>query len=142
MPSSNDTRVRVDGFSKIIASDLPSSGLDLANGWVPAFSARETSMILRRSSLESRSRSRKCRSPGLSDFAVLGMAFSSLGAGGDRNCLPPSSQGLALGSTSLLAAARSSPSKLVDGKAKPCHDEGEGAGNSDQAPALVSVAAR
>ena len=27
MPTSNDTRVRVEGFSKIIASVLPSSGL-------------------------------------------------------------------------------------------------------------------
>ena len=29
---------------------------------------------------------------------------------------------LALGSTSLPEALRSRPSKLVDGKAKPCHD--------------------
>ena len=37
----------------------------------------------------------------------------------------PSSQGLALGSTSLPAIARARPTKLVDGKAKPCHDERE-----------------
>ena len=35
----------------------------------------------------------------------------------------PSSQGLALGSTSLPASAWPRPLKLVDGKAKPCHDE-------------------
>ena len=36
--------------------------------------------------------------------------------------LRPSSQGLALGSTSLPANVWSRPMKLVDGKAKPCHD--------------------
>jgi hypothetical protein len=33
MPTSKDTRVRVDGFSKIMASALPASGLSA----VPAF---------------------------------------------------------------------------------------------------------
>src|SRR5687768_18467470 len=37
----------------------------------------------------------------------------------------PSSQGLALGSTSLQQAIRFRPKTLVDGKAKPCHDGGE-----------------
>src|SRR5688572_3965396 len=34
-------------------------------------------------------------------------------------------RGLALGSTSLQATSRCGPPKLVDGKAKPCHDEAE-----------------
>ncbi len=46
MPTSNDTRVRVDGFSKIIASVLPASGLCTV---LPAFAA---SALRRRAGLE------------------------------------------------------------------------------------------
>ena len=35
MPTSKDTRVRVDGFSKIIASVLPASGLASPLGGLP-----------------------------------------------------------------------------------------------------------
>ena len=41
MPSSNETRVRVDGFSKIIASALPASGLASPLGGLPAEAAAD-----------------------------------------------------------------------------------------------------
>src|SRR5687767_6999785 len=54
----------------------------------------------------------------------------------------PSSQGLALGSTSLYAAARSRPMKLVDGKAKPCHDEGVSVDGEKALPQLHRLPVR
>src|SRR5581483_11363525 len=71
MPTSNDTRVRVDGFSKIIASVLPASGLS----WPPLarafFIAFPLSRIRRSVAGSTWSRSRKC----------LGAAMASRGLG-------------------------------------------------------------
>jgi hypothetical protein len=65
MPTSNETRVRVDGRSKIIASVLPSSGLrtiaPLA-AFRSFFMAALTSSIVRRSPAGNALMSRKCRS--------------------------------------------------------------------------------
>ncbi len=47
MATSKETRVRVEGRSKIIASVLPASGRSLRGGFV--FMTRAVSMILRRS---------------------------------------------------------------------------------------------
>ena len=63
MPTSNDTRVRVDGFSKIIASVLPSSGLaGLSCAFSFAFMAMLAASMLRSSLVGSSLRSRKWRS--------------------------------------------------------------------------------
>src|SRR5579859_6593942 len=59
MPASNDTRVRVEGFSKIIARVLPSSGR--AGTPSPRLKALPLSIRLRKSEPSTRSRSRKCR---------------------------------------------------------------------------------
>src|SRR5689334_25190987 len=61
MPTSNDTRVRVDGFSKIIASVLPASGLYSPSGGTPVLYAVPSARISRRVRVSKRSRSRKCR---------------------------------------------------------------------------------
>src|SRR5262249_14333432 len=61
MPSSNDTRVRVDGFSKMRASALPASGFSLPPGTVPRLYATPTSRMRRRTVGSMRSRSRKWR---------------------------------------------------------------------------------
>ena len=47
MPSSKETRVRVEGFSKIIASALSASGFLSPFGNSPRFSALPASMIWR-----------------------------------------------------------------------------------------------
>ena len=57
MPTSNDTRVRVEGFSKIIASVLPCSGfLDLAPAFSFAFmatlAAKDVAQLLGRNFVE------------------------------------------------------------------------------------------
>src|SRR5262252_11121900 len=69
MPTSNDTRVRVDGFSKIMASVLPANGLS----WPPLarcfFIALPRSRIWRSVLGSTWSRSRKC----------LGTAMTLLG---------------------------------------------------------------
>ncbi len=63
MATSNDTRVRVDGFSKIsisTASAMP-SGLSLAGTRLPAFFMARAMSTMRRSVRASmRSMSRKC----------------------------------------------------------------------------------
>src|SRR5580698_81542 len=78
--TSNDTRVRVEGRSKIIASVLPVRGL--AALWPPdlilAFIARAPSIIARRSAAGTSIRSRKCRTSVIaraSDFLFLGVVL-------------------------------------------------------------------
>ena len=61
MPTSNDTRVRVDGLSKIMAMVLPASGFAAARA--PPFMARLVSMIPRSSAGGTSIRSRKWRMP-------------------------------------------------------------------------------
>src|SRR5918993_5846681 len=76
MPTSNDTRVRVEGFSKIMASVLPPNGLSWAPPFGPPFSraffiALPRSRIWRRVFGSTWSRSRKC----------FGLAIASGGLG-------------------------------------------------------------
>ncbi len=64
MPTSKDTRVRVEGWSKIIASVRPASGF--ASDALPSlarrrFIAMEPSTMPRSSAAGTASRSRKCR---------------------------------------------------------------------------------
>ena len=60
MPTSNDTRVRVEGFSKIIARVLPSSGLAAVScAFSLAFIATPAASMLRSSLVGSSLRSRK-----------------------------------------------------------------------------------
>ena len=76
MATSNDTRVRVDGFSKIIASvdSAIAGGLNLAGVFLPArFMACAMSMMPRSVLASSASRSRKCLGCGtLRDFGGHG----------------------------------------------------------------------
>src|SRR3546814_179356 len=59
--TSKETRVRVDGFSKIIASVLPASGLASPSLASPRFMRTAVSSMTRSSALSKPSRSRKCR---------------------------------------------------------------------------------
>ena len=59
MPTSNETRVRVDGLSKIIASTLPSSGLVRSPAFSRAFRATASSSMKRSSPAETVERSVK-----------------------------------------------------------------------------------
>src|SRR5262250_1851491 len=60
MPSSKETRVRVEGFSKMSPSDLPASGLPASvGGW--RLKAAPASRMRRSVVASSRSRSRKWR---------------------------------------------------------------------------------
>src|SRR5262245_30075649 len=78
MPTSNDTRVRVDGFSKIIASVLPASGLSLPPFARAFFMALPVSGIWRSVLASTWSRSRKC----------LGVPMTLLGGlAGTLGCL-------------------------------------------------------
>src|SRR5580658_6063706 len=63
IPTSNETRVRVEGRSKIMASVLPASGREAGSAPLTraAFIAAALSRMPRNSPLESSSRSRKCR---------------------------------------------------------------------------------
>src|SRR5690606_22366606 len=60
MPTSKDTRVRVEGFSKIMASILPASGLSAVPALVACFRTFASSRMVRRSPAETAERSRKC----------------------------------------------------------------------------------
>src|SRR6185369_15749075 len=93
MPTSNDTRVRVDGFSKIIASVLPASGLYSPFGGAPFLYALPSARISRSVRVSKRSRSRKWRGvlpslPGMSACLALRLLAAQVGAGrldhGDR----------------------------------------------------------
>ncbi|CDX50950.1 hypothetical protein MPL3365_130224 [Mesorhizobium plurifarium] len=61
MPTSKDTRVRVDGLSKIMASTLPSSGFERSPALSLVFRATASSSIERRSPAETADRSVKWR---------------------------------------------------------------------------------
>ncbi|CDX33909.1 hypothetical protein MPLA_1690011 [Mesorhizobium sp. ORS 3359] len=61
MPTSKDTRVRVDGLSKIIASTLPSSGFERSPALSLVFRAIASSSMMRRSPAETADRSVKWR---------------------------------------------------------------------------------
>src|SRR5262249_19730569 len=71
MPTSNDTRVRVEGFSKIMARVLPANGLS----WPPLarcfFIAFPRSRIWRSAFGSSWSRSRKCSAPAMASLGGL-----------------------------------------------------------------------
>src|SRR5690606_18662943 len=85
MPTSKETRVRVDGFSKIIASTLPSSGRSLAPALRRVLRARASSSIARSSAEESADRSVKWRSS---------MAITSGCADGGRKRLRRGADGI------------------------------------------------
>src|SRR5690606_40080664 len=57
------------------------------------------------------------------DVALVLQTLGDFGAVHRNSNYSRSSQGLALGSTSLLAATRSRSSRLVDARAKPWHDD-------------------
>ncbi|MNY69905.1 hypothetical protein D3C86_2079180 [compost metagenome] len=57
--------MRVEGFSKIIASILPASGFSAVPALVAAFRTRASSMIVRRSAAVMAERSRKCLVPAI-----------------------------------------------------------------------------
>src|SRR5882672_8152163 len=81
MPTSNDTRVRVDGFSKIMASVLPPSGLSCPPLERAFFIAVPRSRIWRSVLGSTWSRSRKCLG---SAMTLLGGLGCTLGAGLER----------------------------------------------------------
>src|SRR5690606_5726356 len=63
MPTSKDTRVRVEGFSKIIASTLPANGFSIAPAFRRALRALASSIIARSSEAGTAERSIKCLIP-------------------------------------------------------------------------------
>src|SRR5882672_8363371 len=81
MPTSNDTRVRVDGFSKIMASVLPPNGLSCPPLDRAFFIALPRSRIWRSVLGSTWSRSRKCLG---SAMTLLGGLGCTLGAGLER----------------------------------------------------------
>src|SRR4029077_8359366 len=81
MPTSNDTRVRVDGFSKIMASVLPPNGLSCPPLERAFFIALPRSRIWRSVLGSTWSRSRKCLG---SAMTLLGGLIGTLSRGLER----------------------------------------------------------
>src|SRR6266446_184945 len=81
MPTSNDTRVRVDGFSKIMASVLPPSGLSCPPLERAIFIALPRSRIWRSVLGSTWSRSRKCLGTAMT---LLGGLVRTLAGGLER----------------------------------------------------------
>ena len=87
MPTSKETRVRVEGLSKIIASVLPSSGFWRFSPRLRfAFMARPAASMLRSSGSGSSLMSRKCAAACSSPRRLLQLAADSAAQARSRHC--------------------------------------------------------